>query len=82
MCNFIFHNVYDWLYYKKIYTVYEVKVVKKMDGVSVTNLLSGVQSGMMEQIGSALPIAGVVFGAIAGIMIGIKIFKRITGARS
>lgn len=52
------------------------------DVVSVTDLLSGVQSGMMEQIGSALPIAGVVFGAIAGIMIGIKIFKRITGARS
>lgn len=53
-----------------------------MDGVSVTSLLSGVQSGLMEQIGAALPIAGVVFGAVAGIMIGIKIFKRITGARN
>lgn len=53
-----------------------------MDTPSVTSLLSGVQSGMMDQISGALPIAGVVFGAIAGIMIGIKIFKRITGARS
>lgn len=48
----------------------------------VATLLSGVQEGMMEQISSALPIAGVVFGAIAGISIGIKLFKRVTGARS
>lgn len=48
----------------------------------VSTLLSGVQEGMMEQISSALPIAGVVFGAIAGISIGIKLFKRVTGARS
>jgi hypothetical protein len=48
----------------------------------VSTLLQGVQEGMMEQITSALPIAGVVFGAIAGISIGIKLFKRVTGARS
>lgn len=48
----------------------------------VSTLLEGVQTGMMAQITDALPIAGVVFGAVAGIMIGIKLFKRVTGARS
>ena len=48
----------------------------------VGSLLQGVQTGMMAQIKEALPIAGVVFGAIAGIGIGIKLFKRVTGARS
>lgn len=52
-----------------------------METPGVDSLLSGVQSGMLEQITAALPIAGVVFGAIAGIGIGIKIFKRVTGAR-
>lgn len=48
----------------------------------VADLLSGVQTGLMSEISSALPIAGVVFAAIAGIMIGIKIFKKVTGART
>lgn len=48
----------------------------------VATMLEGVQTGMMDQITGALPIAGVVFGAIAGIYIGIKLFKRVTGARS
>lgn len=50
-------------------------------GVVVTELLSTVQSGVMENITAALPAAGVVFAALAGIGIGIKLFKRITGAR-
>ncbi|WP_420769195.1 hypothetical protein ACNR9V_20655 (plasmid) [Parageobacillus thermoglucosidasius] len=49
---------------------------------NVTTLLSSVKDGMLDQIGGALPIAGAVFAAIAGIMIGIKLFKKITGARS
>lgn len=53
-----------------------------MEGVSVTSLLQSVASGMSEQLGAALPIAGGVFAAIAGIMIGIKLFKKITGART
>lgn len=48
----------------------------------VQNLLSGVQTEMLGEITAALPIAGVVFGTIAGIMIGVKIFKRVTGART
>lgn len=50
--------------------------------VSVSDLLTTVQSSLMSEIGAALPIAGTVFAAIAGIMIGVKLFKRITGARS
>lgn len=50
-------------------------------GPSIATMLEGVQSGMMSQITAALPIAGIVFGAIAGIGIGIKLFKRVTGAR-
>lgn len=56
--------------------------MKKLDnGATVTSLLQSVQSGVMENISAALPIAGVVFAALAGIGIGIKLFKRITGAR-
>lgn len=53
-----------------------------MEGVNVSTLLTSVKDGMLDQIGGALPVAGSVFAAIAGIMIGIKLFKRITGARS
>lgn len=52
------------------------------NGIDVSSMLTGVQTGVMDQLGAALPIAGVVFGAIAGIGIGIKIFKRVTGARA
>ena len=48
----------------------------------VKGLLEGVQTSLLSEISSALPIAGTVFAAIAGIMVGIKLFKRITGARS
>lgn len=47
----------------------------------VTTLLTSVQTGVMAELGNALPIAGVVFAALAGIGIGLKIFKRVTGAR-
>lgn len=48
----------------------------------VSTLLTSVQTGIMDEIGSALPIAGVVFAALAGIGIGLKLFKKVTGARS
>jgi hypothetical protein len=51
-------------------------------GVDVSTLLTTVKDDMLAQLGDALPIAGTVFAAIAGVMIGIKLFKRITGARS
>lgn len=53
-----------------------------MNGANLTSLLQSVSEGMLNQLGSALPIAGGVFAAIAGIMIGIKLFKKITGART
>lgn len=52
-----------------------------MSTPGVSDLLSGVKSGMLAQIGDALPIAGAIFGVIAGIFVGVKIFKRLTGAR-
>lgn len=51
------------------------------DGNMVTGLLTTVQTDVLASVGSALPVAGTVFAAIAGIMVGIKIFKKITGAR-
>lgn len=48
----------------------------------VGSMLSGVQTSMTANISDALPIAGVIFGTIAGIGIAIKLFKRITGARA
>lgn len=48
----------------------------------VTQLLTTVKTDMLAEVGAALPIAGAVFAAIAGVMIGVKLFKRITGARA
>lgn len=63
--------------------MHHLKGGEKMEGSSmVTDLLSTVQTDVMSSIGDALPVAGGVFAAVAGIFIGIKIFKRITGARS
>lgn len=49
---------------------------------ATTTLLSSVATGMTSEITAALPIAGGVFATIAGIFIGLKIFKRVTGAKS
>lgn len=49
---------------------------------AVTVLLQNVADGMTSEIYSSLPIAGSVFALVAGIFIGLKIFKRVTGARS
>jgi len=53
-----------------------------MESTSVTSALTTVQTSLNGAIGDALPIAGAVFAAIAGIMLGFKLFKKITGARS
>lgn len=44
--------------------------------------LEAAQSELMTGIGDALPIAATVFATIAGIMIGFKFFKKLTGART
>lgn len=51
-------------------------------GGGVSSLLTSAASGITTEVNSALPIAGGVFALIAGIMVGLKIFKRVTGART
>lgn len=48
----------------------------------VSTLLSGIQADVTGAITSALPIAGTVMASIAGIFIAVKLFKRLTGART
>lgn len=52
------------------------------EATGVTGLLTSASSGITEQVNAALPIAGPVFALIAGIFVGLKIFKRVTGAKS
>lgn len=47
-----------------------------------TDLLTPVKTELMTQIGAALPIAGGIFAVLAGVMVGFKFFKKITGARA
>ena len=51
-------------------------------GSAVSQLLTTTASGMSTEIMAALPIAGGLFATIAGIFIGLKIFKRVTGAKN
>lgn len=48
----------------------------------VESLLSGVQTEVLAGIASGLPAAGAVFASVAGIMIAVKIFKKVSGARA
>lgn len=48
----------------------------------VSGLLDEAASGMKTEITAALPIAGGIFAVIAGIFIGMKIFKSVTGSRT
>jgi len=48
----------------------------------LSTALTSVQTELNAAIGDALPVAGAVFATIAGIMLGFKFFKKITGARS
>lgn len=45
-------------------------------------VLTTVQTELMSVISDVLPVAGTVFAALAGVYLGFKFFKRITGARS
>lgn len=47
----------------------------------VETLLTTVKTDMLAEITSALPLAGAVFAALAGISVGIRIFKKVSGAR-
>lgn len=51
-------------------------------GSAVTSVLESAQTELTGAITAGLPIAGGVFALIAGIFMAIKIFKRVTGARS
>lgn len=48
----------------------------------VETLLTGIQTSLTGEIASALPIAGVIMASVAGIFMGVKIFKGVTGART
>lgn len=51
-------------------------------GMDVTAALTTVQTELLASAGEALPIAGLVFASIAGVMLAFKFFKKITGARA
>lgn len=51
-------------------------------GGGASELLTSAASGITSEISSALPIAGPIFATIAGIFIALKIFKKVTGART
>lgn len=57
-------------------------IIGAAGGADVTALLDPVKTDVMAGITAALPAAGAVFAAIAGIMVGIKLFKKISGARA
>lgn len=48
---------------------------------AVTGALADVQTDAMSMIGNVLPYALAILGAIAVVLIGIKVFKKISGAR-
>lgn len=49
---------------------------------NVTTALTTVKDEVMTAVGDVLPIAASVFAALAGIGIGFKFFKKITGTRA
>lgn len=55
-----------------------------MEGISldIGGAIGDAASNMMGQANDVLPYGLAIFGAVAGVFYGIKIFKRITGARS
>lgn len=48
----------------------------------VGTMLGGAKDVIMGNVSDALPIAGTIFGALAGIAVGVKLFKKLTGARA
>lgn len=47
--------------------------------IDVAAALSDVAADIMTQLGSILPIALGIFGAVLAVTFGIKFFKKITG---
>lgn len=48
----------------------------------LSGLLSEISTSLTAAIAEAAPAAGIVMATIAGIYLGVKIFKRVTGART
>lgn len=46
---------------------------------AVTTALQSVQSDSMSLIGSVLPYALAIMGAVIVVMVGIRVFKRVAG---
>lgn len=56
---------------------------KHLETTSIlSGLLSEISSSLTQAIAEAAPAAGLVMATIAGIYLGVKIFKRVTGART
>lgn len=53
-----------------------------MEGGLITQALTVAQTELMSGISEALPIAAVVFASLAGIGVGFKLFKKLTGAKA
>lgn len=51
-------------------------------GSALETMLTSVATGLSGTVGDVLPIAGGVIALVAGINLGIKFFKRLTGART
>jgi hypothetical protein len=53
-----------------------------MTTTALQDALTTVKTDLLSNVNQALPIAAAVFAALAGIVVGFKFFKKITGARS
>lgn len=53
-----------------------------MTDSALKTALTTVKTDLNASVSDALPIAATVFASIAGIMLGFKFFKKITGARA
>lgn len=53
-----------------------------MTDSALTTALTTVKTDLLANVNDALPIAATVFAALAGIIVGFRFFKKITGARS
>lgn len=66
-----------------MYTKIHKKGGKNLEGTSIlSGLLAEISTSLTAAIAEAAPAAGLVMATIAGIYLGVKIFKRVTGART
>ena len=61
----------------------EIAGATTMDAVTtaLTTGITSIASGAMDAVGKVIPVALPVMGAIAIVGIGIKIFKKVSGAK-